>query len=186
MNYNIKNIAASVRTRLKSIADKEHKQFDFILMLYMIERLLFRLSNTRYKDCFILKGGLLLYTIMQDKARPTKDIDFLAKQMSNEMDSIQQVFKEICSVDYNDGLKFDINSMITEKIKEDEEYEGVRVKVKCFLDNAVKILIKLRNNSISFPEPSKREAFSVSKPFGIFKFKKRLSVLQLIVFSYYI
>jgi len=54
------NKAAQVRARLKNIADKEHKQFDFILMRYFIERLLYRLSISRYSDMFILKGGLLL------------------------------------------------------------------------------------------------------------------------------
>ncbi len=73
------NNTASVRARLKNVSDREVKPFDFILMLYFVERLLYRLSISRYGEQFVLKGGLLLYLIMEEKARPTKDIDLLAK-----------------------------------------------------------------------------------------------------------
>ncbi|MDO9492574.1 nucleotidyl transferase AbiEii/AbiGii toxin family protein [Acetobacterium sp.] len=71
--------ADSVKARLKNLAIKEGKQFDYYIMLYFIERLLYRLSLSNYTDTFVLKGGLLLYTILDENARATKDVDMLAK-----------------------------------------------------------------------------------------------------------
>jgi len=70
----------SIKAKLKNLAVKEGKQFDYLLNLYIIERLLYRLSKSDYADKFVLKGGLLLYTILDDKARTTKNIDMLARQ----------------------------------------------------------------------------------------------------------
>ncbi|KYD25326.1 hypothetical protein EP10_001834 [Geobacillus icigianus] len=57
---NVKNIPASVGERLKNIAKQSGKTFDFILLLYFQERLLYRLSISNYRDKFVLKGGLFI------------------------------------------------------------------------------------------------------------------------------
>ena len=72
-----KNIATSVRARLLNIARRTDKPFEELLVLYGLERFLFRLSQSVHKDNFILKGGLLLIGMGFPQARPTKDIDFL-------------------------------------------------------------------------------------------------------------
>lgn len=69
----IKNIPASVSERLKNIAKKSGKSFDTLLLFYFQERFLYRLSISDYRDKFILKGGLFLFSQTQFKARPTKD-----------------------------------------------------------------------------------------------------------------
>jgi len=81
----IKNIDASIKARLKNIAKEYKKTYNLILQLYMQERLLYRLSVSEYKDNFILKGGLLLFSMSGFAGRPTRDIDFLAYQISNNM-----------------------------------------------------------------------------------------------------
>jgi predicted nucleotidyltransferase component of viral defense system len=134
------NNAASVRARLKNIADKEQKQFDFILMLYFIERLLFRLSLSRYSEQFVLKGGLLLYLIMNEKARATKDIDLLARETSSNMDALRYIFTDISAIPFDDAVTYDTDSITTERIKEDADYEGVRIKVTARLGNIRKSL----------------------------------------------
>lgn len=132
--------ADSIKARLKNLAIKEGKQFDYYLMLYFIERLLYRLSISKYSDVFILKGGLFLYTILDENARATKDVDMLAKEISNQLDSIKGIFLEISSIDVDDGVKFINDSIEVERIKEDADYEGVRVKLLAKLDNTKKIL----------------------------------------------
>ena len=135
-----KNNAASIRARLKNIADKERKQFDFILMLYFVERLLFRLSISRYSGQFVLKGGLLLYLIMNEKARATKDIDLLAKETASNLNTFRDIFAEITTIPSDDAVIYDHDSITTERIKEDADYEGVRIKITAYLGNIRKLL----------------------------------------------
>jgi hypothetical protein len=72
----IKNIPASVAERLKNVAKQSGKAFDLILLLYFQERLLYRLSISEYRDKFLLKGGLFLFSLTQFKARPPKSSMF--------------------------------------------------------------------------------------------------------------
>jgi predicted nucleotidyltransferase component of viral defense system len=134
-------MSASVRARLLSISQKEKRSFDSILLLYIQERILYRLSISEYCEKFILKGGLLMFMLTEYKGRPTKDIDLLAEQISNDKESIRKVFSNICKIQIDDdGLVFNANEIDLEDIKKDAEYQGVRVKLNCFLGNAKKIV----------------------------------------------
>ena len=149
-----KNNAASIRARLKNIADKERKPFDFVLMLYLSERLLFRLSISRYSEHFVLKGGLLLYLILNEKARATKDIDLLAREISGNPDTLRDIFAEISVIASDDAAVYDPDSIIAEKIKEDADYEGVRIKVIAHLGKARKSLqFDIGFSDIVVPKP---------------------------------
>ena len=130
----------SIKAKLKNIAVKEGKQFDYLLTLYLIERLLYRISISKYADKFILKGGVLLYIVLEEKARAIKDIDMLARQVNNSLESVEAIFKSVCKIKEDDAIDFDLNTLTVEKIKEDADYEGVRVKVTAFLDRTKKVL----------------------------------------------
>ncbi len=141
MSKQIKDVAASVRARLLNIAKNERRSFDSVLLLYMQERLLYRLSISEFSSKFILKGGLLMFMLTEYKGRPTKDIDLLAQQISNDKDDIKRVFLDICNIQYeDDGLVFIGEDIEVEDIKEDADYHGVRVKSTCFLGNAKKMV----------------------------------------------
>ena len=99
-----KDLAASVKARLMRISRDEKRAFNTILLLYMQERLLYRLSLSEYKNRFILKGGLLLFSMNNFKGRPTRDIDFLADDISNELENIRKTFIGICGIQYDDGI----------------------------------------------------------------------------------
>lgn len=101
-----KNMAASVRTRLLNISRAQAKPFDEVMTLYMLERLLYRLSKSSYRDNFVLKGGLLLCVLFADQHRTTKDADFLVKQIAGQMDNIARIFQVICAIEEDDGLIF--------------------------------------------------------------------------------
>ncbi|WP_281352004.1 nucleotidyl transferase AbiEii/AbiGii toxin family protein [Pallidibacillus pasinlerensis] len=138
---NVKNISASVRERLKNIAKQSGKTFDLILLLYFQERLLYRLSISNYRDKFVLKVGLFLFSLTQFKSRPTKDIDFLAKQISNDIQYIKAAFESICALPVEeDGVEFDVNGITAERIKEDADYEGIRIKIPAALGKIKKQL----------------------------------------------
>lgn len=149
-----KDISASVKARLLNIAKSERRAFNTISLLYMQERLLYRLSISEYKEQFILKGGLLLFSINEFKGRPTRDIDFLAEHISNDLKNIEGAFKSICSIECEDGITYDINGITVERIKEDAEYEGVRVKINSLLGKARELIqIDIGFGDIVIPDP---------------------------------
>jgi predicted nucleotidyltransferase component of viral defense system len=126
--------------------------------MYMLERLLFRLSRSRFRNKFVLKGGLLLCVLFDEPHRTTKDIDFLAKQISGTMENIGEVFAEICTVDGSDGVVFDAGSIDVKRIKEDADYEGVRVLITCYLGKAHKVLqIDIGFGDIVVPHPQEMQ-----------------------------
>lgn len=93
------------------------------------------------------------------KGRPTKDIDFLAEQISNDIENIRKVFSEICKVQCeDDGLVFSGDEIEVEEIKKDGEYHGIRVKTNCFLGNARKVLqLDIGFGDVVVPRPQMME-----------------------------
>lgn len=129
------DIIASVKSRLKNMSVKMNRDYNFVLQLYFQERFLYRISISDYKNNFILKGGLFIFISKRESFRPTRDIDFLGKNISNDSEEIKQVFKAISSIEVEDGVLFDIDSITVERIKEGADYEGLRVKILSFLGN---------------------------------------------------
>ena len=159
MSKQIKDISASVRSRLLNIAKNDRRSFDSVLLLYMQERLLYRISISEFNNKFVLKGGLLMFMLTEYKGRPTKDIDLLADQISNDKNKIRNVFSNICNIKYeDDGLVFSEEDIEVEDIKEDADYHGVNVKTTCFLGNARKVIqIDIGFGDIVIPKPREME-----------------------------
>jgi predicted nucleotidyltransferase component of viral defense system len=122
------NIAASIRQRLLNLAKERNEDFNYVLTQYAMQRLLYRLSISEFKDRFLLKGALLFSIWNTDLHRPTRDADFLSFGAS-DVDGLVATFKQICALagDVDDGLVFDINSIQGIEIKEDAIYPGVRI-----------------------------------------------------------
>ncbi len=132
----VTNIPASIRQRLANKAKESKRPFEETLQYFAMERFLYRLSQTTHSDAFILKGALLFRVWDTPDTRATKDIDFLAN-MENTPEAIALVVKDVCEIDDSqDGLVFDVDSIQATTIKEDADYEGVRVKFRCTLDSA--------------------------------------------------
>jgi predicted nucleotidyltransferase component of viral defense system len=118
----------SIQATLKNLADNKNVQFQLIITRYLYERLLYRLSVSKYRDKFCLKGGVLLYVFEKEFPRPTLDIDFLGIKIKNDVDNIKNVFHEILTIDYeDDGVEFDTETIETEEITENKAYQGIRV-----------------------------------------------------------
>lgn len=136
MKNEIKNIEASVKAKLQNKAKETNRPFSEILQYYGMERFLYRFSKSKYADKFILKGALLFAVWQIPDRRTTLDIDFLAR-FDNEVAAIENVMKNVCGTSVDpDGLIFDSQTVKGMKIKEDADYEGVRVKFTGFLDRA--------------------------------------------------
>ena len=128
-NKNPSNIAASVKAKLLNIAKKENLDFNNLLLRYFQERLLYRLSISKYKSSFVLKGGLLLIVADVPTTRPTVDIDFLAEKLKSDTKKMESIFQEIADINLPDGIIFNPDAITSERIKEDADYEGVRIKI---------------------------------------------------------
>jgi len=131
----IKNVAASVKERLRNIASQTSKEFQSVIRQYVQERFLFRLSKSIYSNNFVLKGALLFVAHDISRNRPTRDIDFLGSAISNEINDIIEVVKEILKIEYEDGVTFDANSVEAENIVEDGNYHGIRIKLYAYMEN---------------------------------------------------
>lgn len=154
---NIKNMAASVRQKLLNKAKAENRPFNELLQYYMMERFLYRLSNSPYADNFILKGGLMLRVWNAPEIRPTMDIDMLGK-IENNTEVIIKTMKDICvaEIEFPDGVIFDAENITTEDITEDAEYLGVRIRIPAKLDTAVlKVQLDIGFGDAVYPEPKK-------------------------------
>ena len=131
-----RNVAASVRQRLLNISKSDKRPFGEILQYYAMERFLFRLSQSKLRDRFILKGALLLSVWEIADKRATMDIDLLG-QTSNAEQTIRTNIREIIQAPIeDDGLLFDPASITIEPIDEDGDYSGLRVKFKGELSRA--------------------------------------------------
>jgi len=132
----LKNLSASVRERLANITRARREDFGEVLSRYARERLLYRLSASDYKERFILKGALLFSYWTGAPHRPTRDLDLLGRGES-DIALLEKVFRDICQVEVEpDGLAFLKDSVRGERIKEEEEYEGVRLHMIAMLANA--------------------------------------------------
>ena len=123
------NIAASIHQRLLNVARETGRPFNEVLQYFAMERLLYRLSRSDHKDSFVLKGALLFRVWDVPDSRATRDIDFFAF-LDNSPDNLTTVFREVCTIEGTDGLVFDPDSVEARTIKEDADYEGVRVRFR--------------------------------------------------------
>ena len=122
------NVPASVRQRLLDLARSGNRPFNELLQHYAMERFLYRLSLSTCADRFILKGALMLRAWRSPETRPTMDIDMLGRT-SNEESSIVAQIREIMAVEVDpDGVVFTPESIRTERITEDADYEGIRIR----------------------------------------------------------
>lgn len=130
----------SIKAKLQNYSKKYGKTHQYTITRFMQERFLYRLSNSIYKKNFLLKGGALVYTYGVEESRFTKDIDFLAKQIETNHDNLSHIFREVASIDVNDGMKFSQESLRVETITKEGAYTGTRIKILGRLGNIKQFL----------------------------------------------
>lgn len=131
----IHNFSYSVKTKLLNISRKEKYGYQILVTRYLQERLLYRLSISRYYNRFFLKGGALLYAHERFLARPTLDIDFMGHHIANDKENIKKAFAEICAIRYEqDGVIFHTDTLRTEDIAIEKKYPGVRLTLTATID----------------------------------------------------
>lgn len=134
----MKNIGKSIRSRLLNIKDASSHNYMYILSRYFNERLLYRISISKFKDSLILKGGSLIYAFEGLNSRPTIDVDFLATNISREQTILTKAILEILSTECpDDGVVFDTANIRHSPITVDKKYPGSRFSFNAHLDTIV-------------------------------------------------
>ena len=150
----VKNYGLSVRDKLRAY-QTDKVTYQQVLIRYLHERLLYRLSVSRFSQRFFLKGGALMFAHERFAARPTVDIDFMGDRISNDMENIRRTFMEICAIEYpEDGVTFDTDKITVSEITPDREYQGVQLHVTAHLDTIVQNLsMDIGFGDIIIPHP---------------------------------
>jgi hypothetical protein len=148
-------MAASVRQRLVNRAHERGDEAELIFVRYCLERLLYRLSVSRHRDVFVLKGAMLFYLWDPTTRRVTRDADLLASG-DHGVGRFEAVFRELCDeAVVDDGAVFDADSIRGTVIKRGAPYEGVRVRLVARLGNArVPLQIDIGFGDTITPDPA--------------------------------
>lgn len=146
-------MGASVRDRLLALSRARRIDFQTLLTRYALERLLWRLGVSSWRDRFILKGAMLMTSWFDAPHRPTRDIDFLGFG-DPAPESVLAVFREICAIERDDGVIFETDGFSIDRIREETEYGGLRLKGVALVGGArVRIVIDVGFGDATEPEP---------------------------------
>lgn len=135
MAKEIRNIGASIRSRLQNLSRETSQNFELILTRYALERLLYRLSMSACSERFVLKGAMLLTSWFTDPHRATRDLDLLGFGDPSP-DIMIATFREVLAVDAADGVVFDLDALRVDHIREDLEYGGLRLRTTASIGGA--------------------------------------------------
>ncbi len=151
----MKNIPKSVKARLRNLSKVTGRSAQEIDQHYVMERFLFRLSQSEYTDQFILKGGFLQFVWFGNNARTTKDIDVIGLHALSP-DKLKDVLFNIFDADVEeDGVIFDRESISISPIREELHYGGWRAEFICRIENSrYKLIFDVGFGDRLFPEPS--------------------------------
>jgi len=124
--------ATAVKAKIKNKAGGSSDKSQIILRIYLMERLLERVSLSKYRDNFVLKGGLLVSSLVGVDMRSTMDVDTTVKSLPMNKKSVQKILEEIMAIEVEDGVSFRISKV--QDIMEGHEYEGLRFMIECSMD----------------------------------------------------
>lgn len=127
------NSAQAVKDKLKNISKDKNVDFNSVMRFYMYDRFIERLSKSKYKDNFILKGGFYLSKLFGLDNRSTMDIDTAIRKTKFTEDNVIKMITEIINIDINDNVKFEIEKR--EFIHDEDEYGGLRITINFMLEN---------------------------------------------------
>src|SRR5574344_126056 len=122
----------SLKAKVSNLSKKINIPNKYIIQSFMFEALLKRISVSKYRDKFIIKGGLLLSSIFGVDLRSTMDLDTTIRGLNLDVKTIKNVINEIIGIDLNDNISFKINSI--KDIREDAEYSGFCINLYALFD----------------------------------------------------
>ncbi len=151
----ITNKSKSVLDKLKNQSKDIGLPFQTVLQLFAQEEFLRKLSLSKYNEKFILKGGMFIYTLTNYESRPTKDVDFIVRNLSSELDDMASVIEEICKVETDNDFIYIAPTKINQ-IGKDKEYPGARVSLLALVGKVrIPFSIDIGINDVVIPQPTK-------------------------------
>ncbi|WP_106460984.1 nucleotidyl transferase AbiEii/AbiGii toxin family protein [Anaerococcus sp. Marseille-P3915] len=117
----------SIKGKIRSMAEKKNLKSQEVLQIYFFERFLERLSKSNYKNNFVIKGGLLISSLIGIENRTTMDMDTTIKGIPLKEEKIKEIVEEIININVDDGIKFEIKDI--SYIREEDEYENFRISL---------------------------------------------------------
>ena len=146
------NSVQAVKDKLKNVSREKNVDFNSVMRFYMYDRFVERLSKSKYKDNFILKGGFYLSKLFGLDNRSTMDIDTAIRKAEFTEENIIKMINEIINIDVGDNVKFKIEK--TETIRDEDEYGGLRITINFMLENIKdKFHIDLATGDPIYPRP---------------------------------
>ena len=127
--------AMSLKARIRNFARKKQISPQVVLQNYLFERFLERLSKSEYQEKFILKGGMLIASLVGIDNRSTMDMDATIRNYPINIDSLIKAIEEICEISVDDDISFSISGI--EAIRDDDAYGGYRVGIISIYDTIV-------------------------------------------------
>ena len=131
----------SFKARINNISKEKKIAPQSVLQIYMLERLLERISVSKYKDNFILKGGMLISAILGMSSRSTMDMDTTVKGFELTEENATKILNEICQIEIDDDITFNMKKI--ELIREDDDYNGYRATFEAKFKNAMPVIFKI-------------------------------------------
>jgi predicted nucleotidyltransferase component of viral defense system len=131
----MKGKGMSLKAKIRNLSKKNNMSAQVVLQNYMFERFIERLSQSAYKDHFVLKGGMLIAAIVGIDNRATMDMDATIKNYPITIDSLTKAVTDICQIDLEDGVVFSFIRI--EAIREDDRYGGYRIDIKAVYDTII-------------------------------------------------
>lgn len=146
--------ATSVKEKLKNLSVSSGKTLQELLIAYALERTLYRLTISKYQEHFILKGGIFLYALEKGNfSRATSDIDFLAQNISNQIPVTKSAFTDIFSINADDPLTYNLQTLTIKNITELRKYHGLNVSIIAYLDKTkIPISIDIAFGDVIHPD----------------------------------
>lgn len=117
----------SIKGKIRSFAEKKNLKSQEVLQIYFFERFLERLSKSKYKNNFVIKGGFLISSLIGIENRTTMDMDTTIKGIALKEEKIKEIVQEIININVDDGIIFEIKDI--SYIREENEYENFRVSL---------------------------------------------------------
>ena len=146
------NSAQAVKDKLRNISNEKNINFNAVLKFYMYDRFIERLSKSKYRDNFVLKGGFYLSSLFGIENRSTIDIDAAIRKAKFTEDNLLKMITEIINVDVDDNVVFKINEISS--IRDEDEYGGLRVTIDFQLENVKdKFHIDMATGDPIYPRP---------------------------------
>jgi len=127
-------VSGRVYLDLQNRARRQDRPTDEHFVLYVLERFLFRLSVSPHRERMVLKGGMPLAAF--EERRATRDVDLLARGVSNDVDEVAALVREVLAIEVEDGVDFDSDRLVARVIRDEDIYAGVRIVVPARIDRA--------------------------------------------------